>query len=86
MSDNLREDKNTNQREELHIKTTTKKLQAPRSRIWEQFKRLPEDLAVCKICNRFRILMHCLFVKHLMCFFQDTEDQGWFDNRVVVTL
>ena len=56
MNDNLGEDKkeDTNQREG-DIKTTIRKLQAPRSRIWEQFKRLPEDLAVCKTCNRLEL-------------------------------
>ena len=49
--------KDTNQREE-DMKTNTKKLQAPRSRIWEQFHRLPEDLAVCKTCNRLELVFY----------------------------
>ena len=53
MRDNLSEDIN---QPEGYMKTTTKRLHVPRSRIWEQYTRLPEDVAVCKTCNRLRLM------------------------------
>ena len=53
MSNNLQEDT-----KKEDVQTNTKKLQAPRSRIWEQFNRLPEDLAVCKTCNRLELVFN----------------------------
>ena len=53
MSNNLQEDT-----KKEDVQTNTKKLQAPRSRIWEQFHRLPEDLAVCKTCNRLELVFN----------------------------
>ena len=78
LRDDLTEDKKKdfNQQENQHIKITTKKLQAPRSRIWEQFKRLPEDLAVCKICNRNEISRICFSKIDYLSFFRILKTKG----------
>ena len=56
MRDNLMEDIQTEVNQPEDMKTTTKRLHVPRSRIWEQYTRLPEDLAVCKTCNRLGLM------------------------------